>query len=638
MTLRPTVLHYSYMHIHSSVCLLPAIAAALSAIFTSAQAQSPQLSLDWENGAHVLTLSGEPGRYNVESSDDLNSWTLLDTLDLGIEGTAKAEISTPSAAPLFLRASMSNPLQYVLVTSTGASFSPYISCTGTDSPDILWSWEGGGSSSSYPEATVRYAGSAPRNHMLEVRGPATLVELNFGFDASDGGEASPLARHPEQSISALSFPHPIRSLVSFGASHNSSLESLDFSGFENLEYIECYMATGLNDAKVRNLPKLKRVCFEACALTTLDLSGCPELGDIRAALNQYREIVFDEGTGAKLWHLCVRDNPQITQDFASFLTRCTAMEELFIWNDNQRGDFVAYSHVLTSLMAGNNHYTSATLGEQPNMYSCDLSHNALESFSFGGLPLLQHLYLSHNDFDAAALDAILAGLVEHAPELHHVDLSYNNEPPGEAGLASAQTLRLRGVTVLIDTPDENDGLYDIEGGDSAVTFLTQATSVTMSIETSSTPKSVIWHWGDGSVTNGSYSVTHEFSSTAIHVNYVEVIPADCVTRFGVASWQMYQGVTGVRYLDNFPNLEVLYLYTAACEELSLANCSKLRELHLAGLPVDSATCDQWFIDLDAAVPGPVSNAVFFFPSSARTSASDEAFQSLQSKGYTMEAY
>ena len=118
-------------------------------------------------------------------------------------------------------------------------------------------------------------------------------------------------------------------------------------------------------------------------------------------------------------------------------------------------------------------------------------------------------------------------------------------------------------------------------------------------------------------------------------NYVEVIPPSSVTYFG-AQWTITgQGIEGVFGAKNFPNLQFLYLYNESVAILSLAGCSNLVQLHLAGNPIPTDVCDQWFNDLDNAVPGPVTGADFWYPAASRSSASDAALTNLVSEGYVM---
>ncbi len=582
-----------------------------------------------------VNVSGEPGTYAVRLSGDLASWSAPQTLDIGAEGAA--EVTSPlGAAPLFVNVERTASWDCVEIGTEGASFAPQIECSGAAVPDVLWQFDGGVESNAYPAALVTYATAAARRHVLTVRPPARLTELNLGYDGGDGGTA-PVNYLAAQGVTSVRFPAQIGTLAVFCASNNLGLTELDLSRQKALEIVECYCTSNLRSAKVANLPNVKRLCFEDCDLEALDISGCPNLEDLRGAVNRYTQIVIGGGTGPKVWHWCTRDNPQLQQNFCDFMGEFTALQELFIWNDNQHGAFEIGSHVLTSLLAADNHFTSVVLGDQPQVSSIDFSRNDLASFSIGECPNLWELRLSSNNLGSVAVDAILAWLDVHATNLAIVDLSLNAGGPSDDGMAAVARLRARGVNVSVDEPDESDGLYDVEGGAEAVTFSTQATSVSMEVRTSSVPESIVWHWGDGTVTTGATAVTHRFTSTVRHVNYVEVVPASCVTYFGAQGTG--QGVTGVRNLNHFANIEYLYLYNEQVRELSLAGCGKLVQLHLAANPFDSAVCDQLFIDLDAAVTQwPVTGSAFFYPSGARTSASDAAYNSLIAKGYVMYPY
>ena len=61
-----------------------------------------------------------------------------------------------------------------------------------------------------------------------------------------------------------------------------------------------------------NLPSLKRVCFEDCDLQELDLSGDPNLEDVRAAINGYifgnlPGLTMKEGERVR-WYLMATSN------------------------------------------------------------------------------------------------------------------------------------------------------------------------------------------------------------------------------------------------------------------------------------------------------------------------------------------
>jgi len=587
------------------------------------------------DGAHAgFLVSGTPGVYGVQTSGDMDTWSDAENVEVGASMNKSFTLAISDAAPLFVRAYEKSANDVVSISTSGTDFSPEIECSGASTPDITWTFDGGTTSSAYPAATISYGTEAARTHTLTVRAPAVLAELNLGYDGGDGGSA-PVNYLAAQNVTAVTFPVPLAGLKVFCASNNTGLASLDFTGFDSLEIVECYYTENLRDVKASDLPSIKRLCFENCDLESLDISGDPNLEDLRGAQNGFTRIDVGGGTGPKIWHWCTRDNPQLEQNFCDFMGDFTALNELFIWNDNQSGVFEVGSHVLTSLQASTNSFTGANLGDQPNLGECSFSWNDLASFSIGNCPSLYNLDLSHNLMDRAAIDAVLEILDTSATNLSVAYLNYNDAPTS-AGMLHYQNLVNRGVTISIDQQDENDGAYDIEGGDNAVTFVTQGTTISMEIQTSSTPTSVIWHWGDGTTDEGSLTATHDFSTTAEHINYVEVVPASCVTYFGSAS--SGQEIKRVRNLANFPNVSFLYLYNDDVRELSIAGCAALRQLHLAANPVSKTTCDPWFIDLDAAVAGPVDGTAFYFPSAKRTSACDAAYSSLVTKGFAMYPY
>jgi hypothetical protein len=508
-----------------------------------------------------------------------------------------------------------------------------------------------------PSASKTFDSAALRQQTLEQYDPAQITKINLGFGGHDGGESTPLAHIPPQNVSAVTFPKPLTSLTCWGSSQNPQLRSLDFTGFTSLQYIECFNCTNMEHIKVSDLPALRRLCVEDCDLAELDLSGMPNLEDVRGALNKYTSIQVDRGTGPKLRHLCIRDNPQINQNFAAAFTAFTALEELLIWNTNQSGDLDFTSMVLTEVLAADNFYTRANLRNRTRLRQCHIYNNRLESIDLAGCTSLRelnasnnrlqsidltdctalnYLNLARNQLTTVAIDSILASLVNRSPQLQNLILTENPGPASSQGIANAQLLRDRGVNVEIDLPPENDGRFDVPGGANAITFTTNSRSSAMEIQLNG-PATIIWHWGDGTITHNRIS-THTFSTAASHTNYVEVIPASAVTYFGARSGHTQQGITGVIGAANFPNLNFLYLYQEPLTVLDIAGCSMLTQLHFANTLVSSSVCDKWFIDLDAAVPGPVTNADFFFPSASRTSASNSAYQSLIAKGYQMHAY
>ena len=202
--------------------------------------------------------------------------------------------------------------------------------------------------------------------------------------------------------------------------------------------------------RATDLPNLMRACFEDCDLLELDLSGNPNLRDLRGALNSYTNISMGRGTGPLIWHWCTRDNPQLTQSFQDIMTNFFALQELFIWNDNQHGTFSTGSTSLTEVIAYNNHYTGGTVSGQTHLTRCEFQNNILTNFVLTGCPALQYLDLHNNRLTAQALDAILGELVASSSSLIQADLTQNPYPPTALGLTHYSNLTTRGASVAID--------------------------------------------------------------------------------------------------------------------------------------------------------------------------------------------
>jgi Leucine-rich repeat (LRR) protein len=623
-----------------AAALLGLAAPVVLPVLLSAAPVTPALELNTLGAtAAELRLTASPGHYTIQTSTNLASpWQ--DALTLIVDGAGLADFTvpvTPGAPRQFFRGRSNDS---VVLETTGADFTAIITCADGSANPALWRWSNGTTSAEYPTTTRHFGSTAPRQHSLELVAPAKLTKFNIGFNGADGGGATPLDPLDGQNVSRITFPAPLTELTCFGATHNHALREIDFTWLSSLEYIECYECGGLEHVTVSDLPALRRLCVEACALTELDLSGLPNLGDVRAALNRFTSITVGRGTGPQIWHWCTRDNPQMTQNFADIMGNFTALEELYIWNTNQHGAFTLGSMVLRDFQAAQNHFTSVSLPGRANLQLCYLQYNELASIDLSGCTALRQLNLSHNLLPPATVDALLAFLDTSCPNLQSVDLSSNPGEPSATGVAHAQSLVARGVAVTIDVdvPEENDGRIDVPGGTGAITFTTNSAEPRLEIRVTGTPTSVVWHWGDGTITRGTLTPSHIFDTATAHTNYVEVVPTSAVTYFGARQGYTNQGITGVLGAAHFPNLNYLFLYQESVAVLDLAGCASLTQLHLADNPVSSAVCDKWFTDLDAAVAGPVTGADFFFPSTARTPASNAAYQSLIAKGYAMHPY
>ena len=607
-----------------------------------AQAASPvRLGLDglsaFTDTYLGLTLNATPGGYAIQSSTNLLlPWNVEADVVVGPAGTTNFAVPPNGRTALFLRAEAADSLS---VLTLGSEFDPQVFCDSNAPSQFVWSLGDGSTNTNCPVATNAFGTAAARFHRLTVTPASAITRINLGFDGADGGYQTPLPPRPAQNVAAGWFPQPLTNLTCWASSYNPITNTLDFSGFSRLEYIECYNCWPLQHVVVSNLPALKRACFEDCDLRELDLSGNPNLEDVRGALNAYTNILVERGTGPKVWHWCMRDNPQLTQRFADVMTNFYSLRELYIWNDNQSGTLKIASTNLMDVQAFGNHFTAADFGGQSNLWTLSLYQNELTNLVLTGCAGLRQLDARENRLPTAALDSILATLDTSAPALQRVDLSANAQFPSSAGYAHFTNLQSRGVSVVLDWPDSNDGSNNVPGGSDAITFVTGSRNPLMEIQTGAgSATNVLWHWGDGTITRGALAAGHDFGGAGVWTNYVEVLPAGSVTYFGARQGVTGQGITAVFGAAHFPNLNFLYLYQESLTTLSIAGCASLRQLHFADNPVSVAVCDQWFTDLDAAVAGPVSGADFYYPAASRSSASDAAWASLAAKGFVMHPF
>jgi hypothetical protein len=350
--------------------------------------------------------------------------------------------------------------EQIVFTTEGSSFSPVLTVSG--SPTILWTWADGTTSNS-ATPTKKYGSAGTRLNKLLVKPWSAVRRINIGYDGGDGGSYQ-IEPVPDQHVSAVRGLHHVAPhLVQWCSSYNQ-ITSLDFSNFTSLDTIECFNSTSLRTVRLANTPKLRRVCFEDCNLESLDLSGSPSLEDLRGGGNDFPTIHFG-GIGASLWHICVVDNPQLTNrtifaDMSSF----PEIAELLIWNCNQTGTLripLTSPTRIVLIRADYNRYTSVDLSgalvNADEEAEVNLRENELTAIDITGCRQITRLYLENNRFDSSTLDAVLAtldalGRGEHnvAPGvLLQVDLR-GNATPGKSGYAHAQSLAAKGWTVLTD--------------------------------------------------------------------------------------------------------------------------------------------------------------------------------------------
>jgi hypothetical protein len=343
--------------------------------------------------------------------------------------------------------------------TVGSSFASQVSYDTSAANAFRWLWSDNSTSSS-TNATKSFPGRASRPQLLTAFPGGVLTSINIGFDGSDGGETTPLnTNRPQQNVSSVYFAYPLTSLKYWASSYNPITNTLDFSGFTSLEAIECFHCTNLAGVVVSDLPAIKRLCFEACGIQQLDVSGNPNLEDLRAAVNTFTNIVIGAGTGPKIWHFCTRENRNITQRYQDIMTNFYSLREPWIWHNNQSGHLSFVSTNLTDVEVWGNDYTSADFTGQSKMFLLWAYENSFTNLTITGCTALQDFEAENNNLPSDVLNQIVIDL-QSSPVLQFVNLTHQtvNSTPNAGFLTSPAALNAytnlinQGVRIYVDWP------------------------------------------------------------------------------------------------------------------------------------------------------------------------------------------
>ena len=534
----------------------------------------------------------------------------------------------------------------IVFTTEGSSFAPVIVVSGN--PLIRWVWADGTTSDS-PAPNKDYGSPGTRLNRLQVKPWSALQRINIGYDGGDGG-SSEIEYVPDQQVSAVRGLHLAAPFLAQWCSSYNQISTLDFSNFTNLDTIECYLSQSLRTVNLKNTPKLRRVCFEDCNLESLNLSECPNLEDLRGAVNDFPTINFGN-IGAHVWHICVRDNPQLTDRmiFAD-LTQFPNLAELYIWNDNQTGSLrIPATHPIyggIQILADDNQYTSLDLsGALANATSTamvSLRNNSLAAVNIAGCSQITQLYLENNHLESASIDNVLATLDALGRSENNlgtgvqlwVDL-HGNATPSAAGLAHAQNLASKGWTVLV----EGHIFEPLEppNGERRLDFSTNgdATSMRCDFGRASTTTAV-WHWSNGTTSqhNSGENVIKTGLGAGVHDHYLIISDGAALTRFGASAGGGAGHLTAMSGFENCPSMRVLYAYNEnGLTSLGRTNATKTREYHLWGTALPPLALDQVFAD---AVASNVWGGAIWSASGTDASEGDRAV--LLVRGWNIEIF
>jgi hypothetical protein len=355
------------------------------------------------------------------------------------------------------------PSSNITFVTTGSSFSPIITVTGN--PTIQWTF-GDGSTSNSKSPTVSFGSTGTRANTLVVTPWSAVTKINIGYDGSDGGVtpgSSTIAKLKQQNVIAVSGLENVAPYLQIWASNSNPITSLDFNDFTALHTIECFSCRSLATIELHNVPSLTRLCVEKSNISYLDLSEAPSLADLRGASQRSSTYTINWGTtGANLWHICVRDNPQMTSTFP--FNQFPILKDFFNWNDNQTGTLHLTSTSLKNVRSANNQYNAAVFsGCFPAGRNgvIEIQNNNLTSLDISNDPGLIYVNASLNSLDQAAVDGVLQILDSYDTYVGYLDLTGNAEP-STIGKAHAKNLTYRfwGVKVSSKTqhPEQNNGI------------------------------------------------------------------------------------------------------------------------------------------------------------------------------------
>ena len=340
------------------------------------------------------------------------------------------------------------PEANITFVTTGSSFSPIITVTGN--PKIQWIF-GDGSTSDSTSPTVNFGSRGTRANTLVVTPWSAVTKINIGYDGSDGGvtpSSSTIKKLKQQNVIAVTGLENVAPYLKVWASSQNPITALNFNNFTSLHTIECFYCTSLATIRLSNVPSLTRLCVEYCNISYLDLSEAPSLADLRGASQGSSTYTINWGTtGAHLWHICVRDNPQMTSTFP--VSQFPALKDFYVWNDNQSGTLHLTSTNLKSVLSSNNHYNAAIFSgcfPAGRKGTVSINNNSLTSLDISNDPGLLYLNASRNSLNQTAVDGVLQKLDSYNTSGGSLDLT-GNAAPSIAGKAHANNLTSRGWKV-----------------------------------------------------------------------------------------------------------------------------------------------------------------------------------------------
>ena len=415
-----------------------------------------------------------------------------------------------------ITAPLQPPSDMISIQSCGAIFAPVIEVVGN--PTVEWIFEDGTTSSS-TAPSKNYGSLGSRHNLLRVTPWSALIGINTGYDAGDNGYGG-FAMVANQNIMKFQNLALAKSSLQYLCASYSPLSELDLSELSALRFVELLYCPNLANLKLGNHPVLERLCVEGCNLGSLDLSECFALEDLRSGSNNYTSI--DWGSiGTKLWHMCVRSNPRLTENLPG-MTQFPLLRELLTWNDNQTGAFVCHSSIIQRIDSYDNHYTSVDISGCTSLKELSLSGSKLASLDLSQASNLIDIQLKNCGLKASLVDNVLQIIDGAGKSDGYLELD-GNAPPTTEGLLHYDNLKTKGWTIFITDPSQKIQItgINIAGEDGATEITTdngtlQVTAIVTPVF--ATDSTVTWSIIDGTdlaVINGTGLITALDNGTII---------------------------------------------------------------------------------------------------------------------------
>lgn len=360
------------------------------------------------------------------------------------------------------------PSQWVTMTAVGSTFAPRVELVAGSSAMVWWEVDDEFlTNGTAPDMDFGSAGTRVVKMGVTGGGADKLDDvavINLGFDVSSdaGWYAVPASyNHDSQEVTAISGLTQCTNLKYFLAAHPVEYDGsstgrvlegqLDVSGLSKLEFIECYYAN-LDSIDLTGCTSLVRVCLEHNNLTEIDLNPVrTNLKDLRCATQRGGVLTVAplEGPLTQLYHFCARDQ-QVNG--VPTPTQLPVVSEVFMWNTGLTS-FTARSTSLKSVLVYlNSALASLDVTDQFPLGSFGVIQAfgcALTSLDLTGCEGVTHIDVRNNNFDAAAVDAIIAVVDSFGEAGSTLDVSLN-VPPTSASDGHIASLRARGWTVIVD--------------------------------------------------------------------------------------------------------------------------------------------------------------------------------------------